>query len=394
VPLFALANAGVDLRGGLLAQAATSRLAWAVAVGLIAGKTIGIAAVTLAAVRARLGMLPAGVGTVHIWGLSAVAGIGFTVSLFITGLAYQAAGLVNQAKLGIFAGSLASGAAGVIILLLSHRGPGRLGRRPNRNERSKRRHLRRSPSQRAVQDRTAAPASRAVPRVGAVADDGSCRAGICIADPMLVSAHRAHRWVMTRLPSLELRARVRSPGDEGGWTDGRRRVGLRLRSDPITGQGRVWQWVVDVDSGLPALTDMLAACHGFLVDDDCGRLVGVVEDIELDPGSANPVRLLVVLGWGRQRIMVSAEDVIELAPGGRRLVVACQAGHRASARRPEVAEPAGPMLVRAAGRLAGFGGGWPVFSPGTGRGADELVVACGIVWYRNRLSGVVVRCRN
>jgi hypothetical protein len=96
---------------------------------------------------------------------------------------------------------------------------------------------------------------------------------------------------------------------------------------------------------------MLATCHGFLVDDDCGRLVGVVEDVELDPGSAYPVRLLVVLGWGRQRIMVSAEDVIELAPGGRRLVVACRAGHRVPARRPEVAEPAGPMLVRAAGRI-------------------------------------------
>jgi hypothetical protein len=123
VPVFALANAGVDLRGGLLTQAATSRLAWAVAAGLIAGKTIGIAAVTLAAVRARLGLLPAGVKTGHVWGLSAVAGIGFTVSLFITGLAYQAAGLVNQAKVGIFAGSLASGTAGIIILLLSRRGP-------------------------------------------------------------------------------------------------------------------------------------------------------------------------------------------------------------------------------------------------------------------------------
>jgi hypothetical protein len=351
VPLFALANAGVDLRGGLLTQAATSRLAWAVAAGLIAGKTIGIAAVTLGAVRSRLGVLPAGVKTIHIWGLSAVAGIGFTVSLFITGLAYQAAGLVNQAKVGIFVGSLASGAAGAIILLLSHRGPGRLGRRPSRNDKSKRRRLRRSPRQRAVEVRPAAPASRAVPRVGAVADDGSCRAGIYIADPMVASARSAHRWVMTRLPSLELRARVRSPGDEGGWTDRRRRVGLRLRSDPITGQGRVWQWVVDVDSGLPALTDLLATCHGFLVDDDCGRLVGVVEDVELDPGSAYPVRLLVVLGWGRQRIMVSAEDVIELAPGGRRLVVACRAGHRVPARRPEVAEPAGPMVVRAAGRI-------------------------------------------
>lgn len=122
VPLFALANAGVDLRGGLLTQAATSRLAWAVAVGLVAGKTIGIATVTLATVRAGLGVLPAEVKKTHIWGLSVVAGIGFTVSLFITGRAYQAADLVNQAKVGIFAGSLASGVAGATLLLLSRRG--------------------------------------------------------------------------------------------------------------------------------------------------------------------------------------------------------------------------------------------------------------------------------
>ena len=119
VPLFALANAGVDLRGGLLTQAAASRLAWAVAIGLLAGKTIGIVTVTLAAVRARLGALPAGVTTSHVWGLSLVAGIGFTVSLFITGLAYQAPGLADQAKVGIFAGSLASGIAGAIVLLRS-----------------------------------------------------------------------------------------------------------------------------------------------------------------------------------------------------------------------------------------------------------------------------------
>ena len=186
---------------------------------------------------------------------------------------------------------------------------------------------------------------------GAVAEMGSCRAGLCMADPMVASASCAHRWIMTSLPSLELRARVRSPGDQGGWADGYRRAGLRLRSDPITGQGRVWQWVVDVGPGLPALTDMLATCHGFLADDDCGRLVGVVEDVELDPGSAQPVRLLVVQGWGRQRIMVPAGDVIELAPGERRLVVACRAGHRVPARRPEAAQRAGPVLSRAAGRI-------------------------------------------
>jgi len=123
VPLFALANAGLDLRGGLLGQAAGSRLAWAVAVGLLAGKTLGIGAATLAAVRTGAGRLPPGIGAAQVWGVSMVAGIGFTVSLFITDLAYPAAALVDQAKVGIFVGSLASGVLGVIVLRVTARSP-------------------------------------------------------------------------------------------------------------------------------------------------------------------------------------------------------------------------------------------------------------------------------
>ncbi len=114
------------------------------------------------------------------------------------------------------------------------------------------------------------------------------------------------------------------------WAAFERVVGLWLRSDPLTGQGRVWQWVVDVDPGLPALTDMLASCHDFLVDDDCGRAVGVVEDVVMAPDSAGPARLLVVQGWGRHRMTVPVDDVVELVPGGRRLVITCRTGHRPS----------------------------------------------------------------
>ncbi|MBC6461800.1 Na+/H+ antiporter NhaA [Actinomadura sp. HBU206391] len=121
VPLFALANAGVDLRGKIMSEAAGSPLVWGVAVGLLVGKTLGITLVTLAATRLRLGVLPSGIATRHVWGIAALAGIGFTVSLFIADLAYQASNVVDLAKIGVFAGSLASGVIGVIILTVSGR---------------------------------------------------------------------------------------------------------------------------------------------------------------------------------------------------------------------------------------------------------------------------------
>jgi NhaA family Na+:H+ antiporter len=126
VPLFALANAGVDLRGGALEAATTGRLALAVAVALVVGKTLGIAGATLLAQRLGIGRLPSGVGTRHVWGLAALGGIGFTVSLFVADLAYDAASLTDQAKVGIFAGSLVSAVGGSLIL--------RSGRRLSRRE--------------------------------------------------------------------------------------------------------------------------------------------------------------------------------------------------------------------------------------------------------------------
>ena len=140
-------------------------------------------------------------------------------------------------------------------------------------------------------------------------------------------------WVATvesmfGFASSELRACVCRSRDTDGWTAPDRPVGLRLRSDPLEQHGRVWQWVVDLNPGLPTLTDVLVSCHDFIVDDDCGREVGVVERVEMEPDSAAPRRLQVVQGWGRHRTTVTVDDVIEVAPGERRLVIACRAGHR------------------------------------------------------------------
>jgi hypothetical protein len=144
---------------------------------------------------------------------------------------------------------------------------------------------------------------------------------------------------MFGFPSSELRARLCRSRDADAWIPPERAVGVCLRSDPFLEDGRVWQWVVYLDPGLPPLTDLLVNCHDFLVDDDCGREVGVVEGVDIDPNSAVPARLLVVQGWGRHHITVSVDDVIEVAPGERRLLVACRAGHRTPKVEPAVQRP-------------------------------------------------------
>ncbi len=121
IPLFALANAGVVLGGGALEAAAGDRLAWGVALGLVVGKTLGVAGTALLAQRLRVGVLPDGVDTSHLWGVAAIAGVGFTVSLFIADLAYDDAMLTDTAKFGVFAGSLVSGLLGWAILHARHR---------------------------------------------------------------------------------------------------------------------------------------------------------------------------------------------------------------------------------------------------------------------------------
>jgi NhaA family Na+:H+ antiporter len=117
VPLFALANAGVDFRGVDVGELLTNPIALGVAVGLVAGKTIGISLFTWLAVKARWGRLPGSATWRHIIGVAALAGIGFTVSLFIANLAFDDQQLTDIAKLGILAGSLMAGILGTGILV-------------------------------------------------------------------------------------------------------------------------------------------------------------------------------------------------------------------------------------------------------------------------------------
>ncbi|HJR45821.1 MAG TPA: Na+/H+ antiporter NhaA [Actinomycetota bacterium] len=116
VPLFALANAGVALSSDGVAKAVTSRVGLGVIVGLVAGKILGITGAAWLASRSGLGRLPSGVAWPHVVGASAVAGIGFTVSLFITALAFETDALVAQAKVGILLASVAAGVLGALVL--------------------------------------------------------------------------------------------------------------------------------------------------------------------------------------------------------------------------------------------------------------------------------------
>ena len=119
VPLFALANAGVDLRGGLLGDALASPLTWAVVAGLVVGKLVGIAAGALGAARATLGALPMGVGEGQVLGGAALSGIGFTVSLLIAGLAFEDPALRDEATVGVLLAGVLAALTGWIVFRLA-----------------------------------------------------------------------------------------------------------------------------------------------------------------------------------------------------------------------------------------------------------------------------------
>ena len=111
----ALANAGVVL-GGNLPEVLTSPVTLGVAVGLILGKQTGITLFAWLAVKSGLASLPSGVRWSHIYGAGWLAGMGFTMSLFITGLAFEEGPLSEAAKVGILGASILAGAVGWTIL--------------------------------------------------------------------------------------------------------------------------------------------------------------------------------------------------------------------------------------------------------------------------------------
>lgn len=121
LPIFALANAGIVFDSGSVDALTESPVALAIALGLVVGKTLGLTAGAALAVRLGLSTLPRGVGWGHMLGVGGLAGIGFTVSLFITELAFTDDDVISAAKLGILAGSLIAAVVGVTLLLAASR---------------------------------------------------------------------------------------------------------------------------------------------------------------------------------------------------------------------------------------------------------------------------------
>jgi protein-disulfide isomerase len=119
VPLFALANAGVDLRGGVLSEALSSPVTWGVVVGLVAGKFLGIGAGGLGGAALRLGRLPQGVGPGQVLGGAALSGIGFTISLLIIGLSFDSPKLRDQATVGVLLALGLATALGWVVFRLA-----------------------------------------------------------------------------------------------------------------------------------------------------------------------------------------------------------------------------------------------------------------------------------
>ena len=116
IPIFALSAAGVELSGDVLSDAVTSPVTLGVAVGLVVGKTAGISLFSWIAHRLGWVTIPKSLSGLHMVGLAMVAGIGFTVSLFISRLAFDDPSVADESRIGILVGSLIAAVVGLAIL--------------------------------------------------------------------------------------------------------------------------------------------------------------------------------------------------------------------------------------------------------------------------------------
>jgi Na+:H+ antiporter, NhaA family len=117
VPVFALANAGVVLRADAFDAPGARGVAAGVIGGLVLGKIVGIVGASWLAVRSRVASLPPEVGWWELAGAASLAGIGFTVSLFVTNLAFEDPALQASAKLGVLIASAIASGVGAAVLL-------------------------------------------------------------------------------------------------------------------------------------------------------------------------------------------------------------------------------------------------------------------------------------
>ena len=116
LPLFALSNAGVTFTAGAFDGLLSSRVAWGVLLGLVLGKPLGIYGFCRLAVKMGIARLPAGVSWLQMAAVGVLAGIGFTVSIFISSLAFADSTHLLESKAAVLAASVVAGVAGYFAL--------------------------------------------------------------------------------------------------------------------------------------------------------------------------------------------------------------------------------------------------------------------------------------
>ena len=116
IPIFALANAGIPLSREALRAAAGSSVTWGVGLGLVVGKTVGVLGMSLLAIKVGIARRPRGASGLHMLGIAMAAGIGFTVALFVTGLAFDEVVFQDEAKIGIIAASVVAAVLSGVVL--------------------------------------------------------------------------------------------------------------------------------------------------------------------------------------------------------------------------------------------------------------------------------------
>ncbi|SHG69159.1 Na+:H+ antiporter, NhaA family [Thermosyntropha lipolytica DSM 11003] len=119
IPVFALANAGVNFTSSEANIDFLNPITLGIILGLVVGKQLGITLFSYLGVKAGIAFLPSGITFKHIYGVSCLAGIGFTMSLFITNLAFVNPVYIEEAKIGILSASLLSAIIGIITLSLT-----------------------------------------------------------------------------------------------------------------------------------------------------------------------------------------------------------------------------------------------------------------------------------
>ncbi|WP_158967421.1 Na+/H+ antiporter NhaA [Chachezhania sediminis] len=118
VPIFAFANAGVSL-AGMQVSDILSPVPLGIALGLILGKQLGVFGLTWVLIKLGLASLPKGAGYMHVYGVACLAGVGFTMSLFIGGLSYTDPLLSSEVKIGVLCGSVISAILGYTVLMIA-----------------------------------------------------------------------------------------------------------------------------------------------------------------------------------------------------------------------------------------------------------------------------------